>query len=268
MQPDKEGLVIATRNEETETTKLFLWYYGRPRKFFEDDKVIDNVIYHNGAILGQRRASFSDYVISDLLENEVFATSKKGFKHLCSDGVNLFGTQESDQVVDVEEEFSSYSYRPIKIVCIEENGLEEIMNRHWHTRDLITSDNGFVIAERNFPVMKYIDLESRCCRIKNSSERTFWQSHGYLNPRTILERNGVILMGCDFAIYSENDDTVHLFSEASAYREELAKYHLHDLKGSEYPVPEVREWLKKQNIALPRERIDTINEELRTAIKN
>ncbi|MBW2990087.1 hypothetical protein KY348_00100 [Candidatus Woesearchaeota archaeon] len=266
LQPDEEGLVIATSDYEYDfNAKLFLWYYGRPRKFYQGAN-IDYLVSHNSSLVGNQTVKkpnhFVDYEIRDILRDKTLALDY--YKHLFSHDNKLFGTQASDKRIEVDNETFYYTYKPIQIGTI--NGdFNEILSRHWYvTCMLVENNNQFILGERKFPLYRFEPLDPRCIRVHNSEEDVLMDLFQEV-PYCVLSHDNDVLVGVDFGIYNvSKKKTAHCFHTAHNYMNRLVELHKYKLIREDRELFDaVKTFFKHKKITFRRNTNNRIDQDLR-----
>ncbi len=264
MQPGKEGVVIATHNMYQDFGRLFLWYYDRPRKFYKGNPV-HKLVYHDGKLLGMQfynnHGGYTKYGLKDILENRVVFESC--FKHLYSDGENLYGARESEKMIDVHEDSSFYGYNPIEIGKIFDNEFETDIVRHMFVKSIASESENVFLSERKFPIVRLsTDLGARCVRISKGNEETLLDLGNIPPPYCLLPTKGGLLAGVEFGIWNVTEKkSVKHFSESHRYFRDLRELDGYKLDGGDVElINDARDFLKENGLPLNKERSQRIDD--------
>lgn len=268
MQPGKEGLVIATSNDyninDYLAGKLFLWYYGRPRRFYKGDTIC-SLTYHDGKLLGMQDNNhggyYHPYALRDILEDRIVLDEK--FDYLYSDGERLYGTKETNEWIEVHENSLFYSYNPIEIGRIFDSKFETDFIRHMFVVSLASDGENVFLSEKKFPAERLIGSKgARCVKIFGKNEETLLDLGEVLPPYCLLPTDKGLLAGVEFGIWNvTNNGAVEYFSEAHNYFTRLRDIWGYELDSYGFDlVKRTQKFLRGRNIPLFKQDDEEINE--------
>lgn len=266
LQPGEEGLVIATNNEYTcsEATKIYLWDYGHPRKFFEGP-LLKNLVYHNGSLIANQNEE-TGWKVRDIIRDITIAPRLYG--HLSSDGKDIYGTQDSEQWIDVNEDNFFYSYKPFQIGPIRDGNLEAQIERHWFVTSLAVQGEKYIVGERKFPARRQLDWQPRCTVLNRNGTEKHYNLYDNI-PYCLLPTPKDIMVGVEFGIYNiTTAKSVHHFRQAHQYRQELIDlYNFKLTREDRKHIQDIRVWMQSQKVTYQPEGNNRIDTEVRWALE-
>ncbi len=266
MQPENEGLVIATSDDSDLNleARLFIWDFQRPRRFYRGPE-INNLIVHRDTLIANQRFPFPRdgiyWRVVDILTKKVVSNTSPNL--ICSDGVNLYGVVKSENHIDVEKDGVFYSYNPFIIGNVTIDGLDGIIERHKGIQCIIAKgENQFIISEKNFPLLRQ-DNNTELVLIQLDHEEAL-ASFPRLYTRCMLVYNEELLIGLRFGIYNVNKrKPVRHFSTVDNYSRELTELQDYQLTRQDHQlITKVREFLKQERVSLQKEYDERVDTEL------